>query len=692
MTLSELIASVPDTGIIQMNSTGMNRTVEGVDISETPDIAGYIAPNTLLLTTAMVYANDQTDLCELVRQLHSAGAAGVAIKLGRFISAVEPEVLETADSIGFPVCRIPPDMTLGIVSHKLQSYIWGIETKQLYYAIDIQKKISNTLFQDASPEQIIQYFSRLLKRNVIYFDYFFDPEAMGISSADNIRLNSEKAIEIGALLREIHRREPIIAVDEFLLPMGGDLPCAPERDMQRAQGGDLPCAPERDMQSSQGRDMQRAQGGDMPYTPGGDLRCIVAPIEPGSEYPRFLVILYTGHIPEPFSYFVAEQAGSVFSYLVHNSRHLQEGEWRLLEEHFFHLIKRGGSYAGMVFPEGALQGRSYTGIVFPEGAQQGSDSPNRDSGLPDNSSALHTDGSLPQHSDGRVQQRSDDSLPRRSDGSLPQHSDGRVQQRSDDSLPRRSDGGLSQRSDGGLMLLAPLLALINKGKYQAVAAGYLTDKLPRDLANRDHFSLVFSWLEKKTAYLGEDCALVPIRAQNQLLLLLRKPRAALQPLLQEMSDSLLLYLPLELRFGVGNQVNGPEGLSFTYIEASASLRKALEDPSLPAVKFYFSEGIDELLQFAPADHIRHFCVYVLGSLAYPESEYDASLRDTLEAFLGCQCDITQTSKELYIHRNTVKYRIEKIQSILPQPLSDPDFSLQLRLAIFLSQKYKKAVT
>ncbi|MFJ8511713.1 helix-turn-helix domain-containing protein [Lysinibacillus xylanilyticus] len=50
------------------------------------------------------------------------------------------------------------------------------------------------------------------------------------------------------------------------------------------------------------------------------------------------------------------------------------------------------------------------------------------------------------------------------------------------------------------------------------------------------------------------------------------------------------------------------------------------------------------------------------------------------------CDLTKTSEDLYIHRNTVKYRIKKCEEILGQPIDAPDTSLDNRLALFASEK------
>ncbi|MEG2601817.1 MAG: helix-turn-helix domain-containing protein, partial [Carnobacterium sp.] len=60
------------------------------------------------------------------------------------------------------------------------------------------------------------------------------------------------------------------------------------------------------------------------------------------------------------------------------------------------------------------------------------------------------------------------------------------------------------------------------------------------------------------------------------------------------------------------------------------------------------------------------------------------LRRTLKVYLESQCEITITAKKLFIHRNTVKYRIAKCEELFESPINDPKLSLNLRLALVLS--------
>ena len=54
------------------------------------------------------------------------------------------------------------------------------------------------------------------------------------------------------------------------------------------------------------------------------------------------------------------------------------------------------------------------------------------------------------------------------------------------------------------------------------------------------------------------------------------------------------------------------------------------------------------------------------AFAIPE-EYDRThhtlLRESLSVFLNHKCSILDTAKAMYVHRNTIKYRIARIQEL-----------------------------
>jgi PucR family transcriptional regulator, purine catabolism regulatory protein len=74
----------------------------------------------------------------------------------------------------------------------------------------------------------------------------------------------------------------------------------------------------------------------------------------------------------------------------------------------------------------------------------------------------------------------------------------------------------------------------------------------------------------------------------------------------------------------------------------------------------------------------------LGVLHAYDLEHDNDLFRTLEVYFECNCNITQSAKQLYIHRNTFVYRLDKIKEILNTNLlnAEENFSFQMAIKIY----------
>ena len=58
---------------------------------------------------------------------------------------------------------------------------------------------------------------------------------------------------------------------------------------------------------------------------------------------------------------------------------------------------------------------------------------------------------------------------------------------------------------------------------------------------------------------------------------------------------------------------------------------------------------------------------------------------TIAAFLECNGNLTETSNKLFIHRNTLKYRLERIRDITQIDLDDSENRLMLHLGLKMNQ-------
>jgi len=212
--------------------------------------------------------------------------------------------------------------------------------------------------------------------------------------------------------------------------------------------------------------------------------------------------------------------------------------------------------------------------------------------------------------------------------------------------------------------------------------GLLEEKNP---VQSDLYSLVYNWLERHVALFGEDAILFSCQKSDKIIVLLQKPAENLESSIVFIREQMTAFLSVSISCAAGNPVTSLHSLAFSRIEAEEIYHQCRAEGRNAFFSTYYSQGVSELLRFVPQEHARHFCTRILKSLAYPEQEAQVILRQTLQTYLDCQGDIAETARALYIHRNTVKYRIARLNDLLDAPLASSDFSLQLRLALLLSQ-------
>jgi purine catabolism regulator len=119
-----------------------------------------------------------------------------------------------------------------------------------------------------------------------------------------------------------------------------------------------------------------------------------------------------------------------------------------------------------------------------------------------------------------------------------------------------------------------------------------------------------------------------------------------------------------------------------------SYRDAVQAVELAArlhtdVPLYIGDlGVYQLiLSLSDREKLRDFCDHALGSLEDYDHRQNADLIKTLEAFFDCHGNLSQTAEKLIVHRNTLLYRMNRINEIAQIDLDRPEIRLALHLAL-----------
>jgi len=138
-----------------------------------------------------------------------------------------------------------------------------------------------------------------------------------------------------------------------------------------------------------------------------------------------------------------------------------------------------------------------------------------------------------------------------------------------------------------------------------------------------------------------------------------------------------------LSFGVSHSVPSLREVPTAYYEAVEAILTGYEQNLKGFIKYYKTRDLEELLKSLPRKDLKALYENTLKSLAYPKTKEEHELIKTIQVYLDAQCEYSETSRKLFVHRNTVKYRIEKAEELLNCSLRDPADSLRIRVSLII---------
>jgi purine catabolism regulator len=138
--------------------------------------------------------------------------------------------------------------------------------------------------------------------------------------------------------------------------------------------------------------------------------------------------------------------------------------------------------------------------------------------------------------------------------------------------------------------------------------------------------------------------------------------------------------------GVGRRVDEPVALRRSFVEASRAVDVGRWAKGRHVTAVYDELGIERLLASTPPDDLAEFVEHAIGPLLAHDRSHQTNLVETLAIWLETR-NMAQAARQTYVHYNTLKNRLERIEAILGPVLSDPARSLECEVAIHVARHY-----
>ncbi len=147
------------------------------------------------------------------------------------------------------------------------------------------------------------------------------------------------------------------------------------------------------------------------------------------------------------------------------------------------------------------------------------------------------------------------------------------------------------------------------------------------------------------------------------------------------ADMINTEIMVNVKVSIGTVVQELKDVSKSYKEAKMALEVGKVFYSQNNINAYTSLGIGRLIYQLPVNLCKLFIEEIFGE-NIPE-ELDEETLYTIDKFFENNLNVSETSRQLFLHRNTLVYRIEKLQKSIGLDIRAFDDALTFKIALMV---------
>jgi sugar diacid utilization regulator len=205
---------------------------------------------------------------------------------------------------------------------------------------------------------------------------------------------------------------------------------------------------------------------------------------------------------------------------------------------------------------------------------------------------------------------------------------------------------------------------------------------PKEVIKNLQKFIQYSWNEKQ-----EDLLSIPLGNKLIVGIFSNISDIELRKFVTKVYDNFFSLYNREFYISIGREGKGIEHIQ-NMLQESLNILKIcfLKQKQILS---YMEIGIYKIfLDVKHKDVLKEYYTDTLGPLLLFDKINKRDLCDTLSTYLNHNCHLVDTANSLFIHRNTLRYRLDRVESILGGSLSDIQFCMKLETAFSAKSYYE----
>jgi sugar diacid utilization regulator len=135
--------------------------------------------------------------------------------------------------------------------------------------------------------------------------------------------------------------------------------------------------------------------------------------------------------------------------------------------------------------------------------------------------------------------------------------------------------------------------------------------------------------------------------------------------------------------GMGRVVSTLKDVQLSYRDAQKCIDYLQSTNKKDTILSYHQLGTHRLFLKTERNELKEYVEDTLGSIISYDKKNDTELIQTLKVYLDTNQNMAQSAKKLYVHTNTIKYRLKTIQQILNIDSLDGRKAFDLQLGLYI---------